>query len=98
MLDRLRQSQGAHEVGEIVGQRMKVKSNLVVAEPPARQSGPHNRVLAFLDVLLRRAALIVDGDHAPGRSGWVGHDEADTRIEFARVPFDLGYDPALLVP
>ena len=29
VLDRLRQSQGAHEVGEIAGQRMKLESNLV---------------------------------------------------------------------
>ena len=42
--------------------RMKLKSKLVVAEPHARQPGPHNRVLALLDVLLGRAALIVEGD------------------------------------
>jgi len=49
--------------------RMKLKSNLVVAEPHARQPSPHNRVLAFLDVLLGHAALIVEGDHALGSNG-----------------------------
>jgi len=46
---------------------MKLKSNLVVAEPHVRQPGPHTRVLAFLDVLLGRAALIVEGDDTIGR-------------------------------
>ncbi len=98
VFDRLRQRQGAHEGGEIIGQRVKLKSNLVVAEPHARQPGPHNRVLAFLDVLLGRAALIVEGDDTIGRPGQIGDDETDTRIEFAWMPFDLGDDPALLVP
>ena len=98
MFDRLRQSQGAHEVGEIVGQRMKLKSNLVVAEPHARHPGPHNCVLAFPDVLLGRAALIVEGDDTIGRPGQIGDDEADTRIEFAWMPFHLGDDAALPVP
>jgi hypothetical protein len=35
VFDGLRQSRGAHEVGEILGQRMKLKSNFVVAEPRA---------------------------------------------------------------
>ncbi len=34
-------------------------------------------VLAFLDVLLGRAALIVEGDDALGRTAQVGDDEAD---------------------
>ena len=37
VLDRLRQNQGAHEVGEIIGQRMKLQSNLVFEELHARQ-------------------------------------------------------------
>jgi len=77
---------------------MKLKPHSVVLEFPARQPGPHNRVLAFLDVLLGRAALIVEGDDTIGRSGQVGDDEANGRIKLAWVPFDLGDDAAFLVP
>jgi hypothetical protein len=33
-----------------------------------------------------------------GASRYVGHDEANARIKFARMPFDLGDDPARLRP
>jgi len=55
-------------------------------------------VLAFLDVLLRRAALIVEDDNPFGGTGEVGDDEADPWIKFARMPFDLGDNPARLGP
>jgi hypothetical protein len=48
--------------------------------------------------LLTGPALVVEGDDILGRSRHVGDDEADTRIEFARMPFDLGDDPAWLRP
>jgi hypothetical protein len=37
-----------------------------------------NRVLAFLDVLLRRAALVVEGDHTLGRA-------RHARVQLARM-------------
>jgi len=61
VLDLLWQSKRPHEVGEIVGQGMKLEPDGVVAELAARQPGPFDRVLAFLDVLLRFAPLIVEG-------------------------------------
>ena len=61
MLHFLRQGQRPHEVGEVVGQGVKLEPNLVVAELAARQPRPFDRVLAFLDVLLRFASLIVEG-------------------------------------
>ena len=61
-------------------------------------AGSINRVLALLDVLLGRAALVIEGDHALGRAGQIGDDEADARIEFAQMPFDLGDGPAFPVP
>jgi hypothetical protein len=36
---------------------MKLEANRVSGEGAARQAGPLDRALAFLDVLLRRAAL-----------------------------------------
>src|SRR3954471_22907905 len=56
--------------------------------------GPIDRILALFDPLLRRAPLIVEGHHPLGWTAQVRHQEPDTRIEFARVPLDLGHDPA----
>jgi hypothetical protein len=41
-------------------------------------SRPFERALAFLDPLLRRAALVVEGDDPLGRPRQIGRDEADT--------------------
>ncbi len=56
MFHRLGQGQRPEEVADIVGQGMQLKTYLVVAEAMAGKPGPVDRVLALLDVLLRRAA------------------------------------------
>src|ERR1700737_1018217 len=48
--------------------------------------------------LLTGAALVVEGDDILGGSHPVCDDEADARIKLARMPFDLGDDPARLRP
>jgi len=53
---------------------------------------------AFFDPLLARPALVVEGDDVFSAARHVGHDEADARIEFAGMPFDLGDDTARLRP
>ena len=40
--------------------------------------------LALFDPLFARATLVVEGDDIFGGPSHVGHDEADTRIKFAR--------------
>ena len=77
---------------------MQLKTHRIGGERAARQARPLDRVLAFLDPLLARPALVVEGDDILGGSRHVGDDEADARIEFARMPFDLGNHPARLVP
>ncbi len=42
-----------HEAGEIVGHGVKLELDGIVAELAARQPRPFDRILAFLDVLLR---------------------------------------------
>jgi hypothetical protein len=54
-----RQRDRAHEVSEIVGQGVQPKPRLVVAGAGTGKPCPVGRVLAFLDVLLTRPALIV---------------------------------------
>ena len=80
MVDLLRQGQRPHEVGEIVGQDVKLEPDGVVAELAAGQPGPLDGVFAFLDVLLRFASLIVESYHPLGGARQVGDDEADTGI------------------
>ena len=62
----------------------------------AGQPCPVRGLLAFLDSLLRRAALIVETHHQPARQRHVRHDEADAREQLARVILDLGDDTSRL--
>ena len=98
MLHFLGQRQGPHEVGEVVGQGVKLEANLVVAELAARQPRPFDGLLAFLDELLRRATVIVKRHNPVGLAAQVGDDEADAGAQLAGMPFDLGNDAAFLVP
>ncbi len=77
---------------------MKLQPDGIVAELAARQPRPFDRALAFLDVLLRFAALIVEGHDPLRRAAQVGDDEADAWIQFPGMPLYLGDDPALPVP
>ena len=64
--DSFGQCQRPHEVGEVVGECMKLKADGIGDERAARQSCPLYGVLAFLDSLLAGAALIVESDDALG--------------------------------
>ncbi len=64
---------------------MKLEPDGVVAELAARQSGPLDGVLAFLDVLLRFAPLIVEPCHPLGGTGQVGDD--DDQPDLSGPPF-----------
>ena len=59
---------------------------------------PLHRAFAFLDPLLTRPALVVEGDHPLGRAAHVRHDEANPGIKLARMPLDLGNHPSRLGP
>ncbi len=73
---------------------MKLQTDLVLSHRLARQAGPLQRDLAFLDVLLRRATLIVEAEDLLGFQGQVGDEKANAREEFAGMPFRLGEYPA----
>src|SRR5215813_13334941 len=77
---------------------MELEANGVGGEGATGQPGPFDRALAFLDPLLRRATLVVKADNALGRPRQVGHDEADSWVKLFRMPLDLGYDTAGLLP
>src|SRR4051794_30199046 len=77
---------------------MKLEADRVGPHRAAGQARPPDRVLALSDPLLCCATPIVEGDHALGWAAQIGHQEPDTRIEFARVPLDLGHNPARVGP
>ncbi|MCK9991773.1 MAG: hypothetical protein Dbin4_00293 [Alphaproteobacteria bacterium] len=74
---RLGQLDAAQEGRQVAGRRVQLQPDLVVAEPPARQPRPVEGVFALLDVLLGRAALIVEQHHPIRLHGQVGDDEAN---------------------
>ena len=92
------QFDAAQEGGQIVGQRVQLQPDLVIVEPLARQPRPVEGVLAFLDMLLGGAALVIEPHHPVGLHRQVGDDEAHAGKQLTRMPFDLRGDPALLVP
>jgi len=94
----LGQFDAAQEGGQVVGQRMKPKADLVLRLALSGQPRPVDCVLAFLDMLLCCAALIVEADDPVRLHRQVGDDEADFGEQLARMPFDLRYDTAGLVP
>ena len=77
---------------------MKLKTDGIGLEAPAGQPRPPDRVLAFSDPLLRRAAPVVERNDPFGGTGQVGDDEADPRIQLPRMPFDLGHNTPGLAP
>lgn len=69
---------------------MKSKPYLVLCHAHAGQPCPIDRLLAFLDVLLGGAALIVGTDD-PVRLNWqVGDNKADAGEQLARMRFHFG--------
>jgi len=56
------------------------------------------RSFAFLDSLLCGAALVVEADDGPVRSGQGSNDEARPREEFAAVMLDLRDHPTWAAP
>src|SRR5262245_591198 len=79
-------------------QRVELEAHRVGPEGRARQPRPLDRVLALLDVLLRRAAAVVEGDDLLGRATQVRHDEADARVQLAGMPLDLRDHPTRPAP
>src|SRR5260221_9414397 len=68
VLDRLRCCKRAEKVAKIVGDSMKLEPHGVGRERSARQPGTLDRTFAFLDPLLARPALVVEGDHPLARA------------------------------
>jgi len=77
---------------------MELKAHGVGGEGAARQACPFDRALSFLDPLLRRAALIVEGDDTLGWPRQIADDEADPRVKLIGVPLDLRHDPPGFLP
>ena len=77
---------------------MQLEADGVGSEGSASQPRAFDRTLAFSDPILRRTALVVEGDDALGGPRQVGYDEAYARAKLTRMPLDLGHDAAQLSP
>ena len=77
---------------------MELQADLVLRHALAGQPCPIDRLLAFFDVLLCRAALILEADDPVRLHRQVGDDKADAREQLAGMPFYLGDNPARLAP
>jgi len=77
---------------------VKLKPDFVGLEATARQPRPFEGVFAFLDILLGCSTPVVKLKH-PFISNRQGCDhKTHARKQLARMPFDLGDDPARLAP
>ena len=93
-LDPRRQDQSAPEVAQVVGQDTQLQAHFVRPETMARQPRPVGGRLAFLDPLLRRAALVVEPYDRTTREDHVSHDEADAGEQLTSVVLHLGDNPS----
>jgi len=73
---------------------MELKAGGVCGEGAARQPRPFDSALTFLDPLLRRSALVVEGVDGLGWTHQVGDDEANLRIKLACIPLDFRHHSA----
>lgn len=94
----LRYISSLQEDVEILGQWVQLKADLVLLLALAGQSRPIDRTLAFLDMLLCCAALIVVLDNPVCLHQQAGDHKPDTGKQLARMPFDFGDNTARLVP
>ena len=74
-LDGLGEGKSAQEIPEVVGDDPKEQPHLIGSEAVTGEPGPVRGLLAFLDPLLRRSALVVEVDDGPVRPGERGDDE-----------------------
>ena len=98
VFDASRKDQPPEKIAQVVGQNKESLPHLIRDKSLAGQPSPVQGVLAFLDPLLGHTASVVKVNHAWGLCAHIGHNETDSRIEFALMPFDLGDDPTRTVP
>ena len=92
--DSRRQHQPPPEIPEVVGQHAELEPDLIRPEPVTRQPCPVRRLLAFLDPLLRRPALVVKAHDGTIREREIRHDEADAGEQLTDVVLDFRHDPS----
>ena len=93
-----RQHQPPPQIPEVVGQHAQLQPDLVRPEPVTREPRPMRGLLAFLDPLLRRPALVVEPHDGAIGELEIRHDEADAREQLADMVLDFRDDPPRLRP
>ena len=80
------------QIAQVVRQDAQLQPDFVGSEPVARQPRPVRGLLAFLDSLLGRAALVVKPHDRSIRDLEIRHDEADAREQLTHVMLDFCHD------
>src|ERR1019366_1130276 len=96
--DPRRQHQPPPQISEVVGDQAQPQPHLVGAEAVAGKPRHRDRLLAFFDPLLSRAALIVEPHHRAVVSRQGGHDEADAGEQLPKVELHLRHHPSRRLP
>jgi hypothetical protein len=89
VVDTLGEHEPSPEVAEVVGQHAQLESDFVAPKPVTRQSRPVRRLLAFLDLLLGGAALVVEAHDGTTRELEIRHDEPDA-LDIGGIELRLG--------
>jgi hypothetical protein len=76
-LDSFRRRDGVQKVGQIASQSVQSEPDSIGSEAHVAKSCPFQRVLAFLDMLLRRSLIIVKGQDPLVRQASAGDDKSD---------------------
>jgi hypothetical protein len=69
-------------IGQVVGQGIKLEADDVCFPRVGGEPCPLHRNLAVLDLMLRPAALIIEGDDMVRGPGQVGGDKPEAGIQF----------------
>ena len=88
MVDPSGKDETPQEVAQVVGQNKESQPHLIPDKALAGQPRPVQGVLAFLDPLLGGAAPVVKVNHPWSLCAPMGHNETNSRKEFAAMPND----------
>jgi hypothetical protein len=92
------QRQPAPQVPEVISNQAQPQPDLVGAKAVAAKPRQRDRLLALLDPLFGRAALVVEAHYRPVVERQVGHDKADAGEQLPAMELDLRHHPPRLLP
>jgi len=87
-----------NHVEQVIGKASYEQPGLIGRKPMATRLVPSECVLPLFYPVFNLGTPIVNRNYLVCFNIRVGHNEADTREEFTRVPFDFTYNPSRFIP